>query len=134
MESKVVCLDTSVLIDFYRKKDKTKSYFYQLAERYERFAVSAITEYEIYTGSNPEKDIYWNKFFEKVTSLPFDSKVNQVAIAIERQLKRDRKQIDIPDLLIAATASSSGLPLATLNPKHFDRINGLEVISLLREG
>lgn len=128
MESKVVCLDTSVLIDFYRKKDKSKSYFYQLAEQYDAFAVAAITEYEIYTGSSPEKDLYWNEFFEKVTSLPFDSRVISEAIDIERQLKRDRKQIDIPDLMIAATAKTNGLPLATLNVKHFERIEGLEVL------
>jgi len=27
MESSVICLDTSALIDYYRKKDKSKSFF-----------------------------------------------------------------------------------------------------------
>ncbi len=59
----MICLDTSVIIDYYRKKDKAKTFFYQLTEKYERFAVSAITEFEIYQGSNPERDEFWDTFF-----------------------------------------------------------------------
>lgn len=47
MEKQLICLDTSVLIDYFRKKDKTKSFFYALADEYDSFAVSVITEYEI---------------------------------------------------------------------------------------
>jgi tRNA(fMet)-specific endonuclease VapC len=43
--------------------------------------------------------------------------------------KKVSKQIDLADLLIAATAQQNGLPLATLNTKHFSRIEGLEVVS-----
>lgn len=60
MEKKIICLDTSVLIDYYRKVHKSKSFFYTLTESYDLFAISAITEYEIYCGSNPEQDLYWN--------------------------------------------------------------------------
>lgn len=130
MENQLICLDTSVIIDFYRKTDKSNSFFYKLAKNHQHFAVSAITEYEIYTGSNPKKDIFWNEFFEKVISLPYDQKVNQTAIAIERQLKRERKQIDIPDLFIAATALTNRLPIATLNTKHFEQIQGIELTSM----
>jgi predicted nucleic acid-binding protein len=30
MENAVVCLDTSILVDYYRKKDKSKSIFFIL--------------------------------------------------------------------------------------------------------
>ena len=60
MEKKIICLDTSVLIDYYRKVLKSQSFFYTLTESYDLFAISAITEYEIYCGSNPEQDLYWN--------------------------------------------------------------------------
>jgi len=43
-------------------------------------------------------------------------------------LKRKRKQIDLADLFIAATAVTNELPLATLNKKHFERVEILAII------
>jgi tRNA(fMet)-specific endonuclease VapC len=128
MEKQLICLDTSVLIDYFRQKDKTKSFFYALAGEYDSFAVSAITEYEIYIGSNAEQDKYWNGFFEKVIVLPYDSQVNKIAIDIFRKLKRINKLLDAPDLFIAASAIANEMQLATLNEKHFSRIKGLKLV------
>jgi predicted nucleic acid-binding protein len=50
----IICLDTSVLIDYFRKKDKSISFFYELSLNYKLFAVSIITEYEILVGSKPK--------------------------------------------------------------------------------
>jgi len=74
MESTIVCLDTTVLIDFYRKKDKSKSLFFKLTERYTFFAVSTVTEYELYLGNSEEQNIFWDDFFSRVIVLPFDTK------------------------------------------------------------
>jgi tRNA(fMet)-specific endonuclease VapC len=124
----IVCLDTSVLIDYYRKKDKSKSLFYKLTKGYSLFAVSSITEYEIYSGSNPEQDKFWDDFFKLVLVLPFDSEVNKIAVKLSRTLKAKSKSIEIPDLFIGATALKHNLKLATLNKKHFERIENLELI------
>ena len=128
MEKQVICLDTSVLIDYFRKVNKSKSFFYELTNEYDLFAVSAITEYEIYSGRNAEQDIYWNDFFNKIVSLPYNSEANRVTTKIERELRRKNKTIDKPDLMIAGTALSNNLKLATLNLKHFELIDGLELI------
>ncbi|HEX8459934.1 MAG TPA: type II toxin-antitoxin system VapC family toxin [Segetibacter sp.] len=119
MENKIIFLDTSVLIDFYRKQQKQNSYLFQLTDLYKVFAISVITEYEILIGSNNVQDSFWVSFFEKVTILPFTSSVNNEAVKIYRQLKTENKLIAIPDILIAATAISNNLALATLNTKHF---------------
>ena len=128
MAIEMICLDTSVLIDFYRKKNKSKSFFYELTNRYQLFAVSAITAYEVYAGSSTVQDEFWDKFFQTISVLPFDNDINKTAIDIQRELKRDRKQIEIPDLFIGATAIQHGLKLATLNTRHFERIVGLQII------
>ena len=128
MEKQVICLDTSVLIDYFRRVNKSKSFFYELSQEYELFAVLAITEYEIYCGSNADQDLYWDEFFTKIISLPFDSGVNRVTIEIERDLRRKNKLIDKPDLMIAGTAIANNLQLATLNLKHFERVDGLELV------
>jgi len=128
MERELICLDTSVLIDYFRKTDKSNSFLYQLTQKNDSFAVSAITEYEIYVGSNDKQDHFWNQFFQMVTVLPFDSKVSTEAVKIYRRLKKQSQLIDIADLLIGATASAHTLKLATLNRKHFDRIGEIDLI------
>ncbi len=129
MEKKLICLDTSVLIDYFRKKNKANSFFYKLSNDYDLFAVSTITEYEIYFGSNVDQDLYWNDFFSKIISLPYNSQANKVAISVDRELRKKKMQLDIPDLMIAGTAIANHLELATLNPKHFERIANLKIIT-----
>ena len=128
MENSIICLDTSVLIDYYRKKNKVKSLFFNLTEEYSIFAVSAITEYELYIGNSQEQNIFWNDFFSRIIVLPFDTKTVAQAMNIYKQLKQRNKLIDIPDIMIAATALQNRLPLATLNRKHFERIDELQIV------
>ena len=52
----------------------------------------------------------------------------QQAVIINRQLKLKRKQIDLADLFIAVTAITNNLPFATLNRKHFERIDTLNIV------
>lgn len=125
----MICLDTSVLIDYFRKTKKSNAFLYKLTGRYALFAVSIITQYEIYVGSNEEQDPFWDQFFKNITVLPFDAKSSEQAIRIHRELKQQRKLIEIPDILIGATARAHSLKMATLNEKHFSRIEGLELIS-----
>jgi tRNA(fMet)-specific endonuclease VapC len=117
-----------VLIDYFRKKDKSKSFFFELTKTYNLFAVSVITEYEILIGSKLETDEFWVAFFDRITVLPFDKNANQAAVNIFKQLKKENKLIEIPDILIGATAQASNIKLATLNKKHFERIKSLEII------
>lgn len=59
--------------------------------------------------------------------MPFDDLSVETAVSINSGLKRKRKQIDLPDLFIAATAIANDLPL-TLNRKQFNRIDTLKLI------
>ena len=128
MESRIVLADTSVLIDFFRKTDKSNSYLISLLRKGFEFSISAITEYEIYSGATGHQKNYWEEFLKIVTVLPFDKDAVKAAVEINRALKAKRKQIDMADLFIAATAISNNFPLATLNTKHFERIETLSII------
>lgn len=128
MADRIVLVDTSVLIDLFRKTDKDNSYLVSLVKKGYTYCISAITEYEIYRGALLGQVSYWDNLLKKVEVLPFDKATARVAVDLNFELKRKRKQIDIPDLFIAATAVINKLPLATLNAKHFDRIDRLEVI------
>jgi len=121
-------VDTSILIDYYRKTDKNKTEWVLLVRQGYQFAISSITKYEIYSGATESQLEFWNTILEAITIVPFDENTVDKAVQINNALKRKRKQIDIADLFIAATAMTNNLPFATLNRKHFNRIDGLEII------
>ena len=128
MANKIVLADTSILIDLFRKSEKANSRFVQLALQGYQFQISAMTEYEVYSGATTAQLPYWDNLLDKVKVLPFDKDVVKLAVIINRQLKHKRKQIELADLFIAATAIANNLPFATLNRKHFDRIDNLNII------
>jgi len=69
-----------------------------------------------------------NNFFEQVMVLPFDRLASKWAAKIVSQLKQENKLIEVPDIFIGATAIANNLKIATLNKKHFERLDGLHII------
>lgn len=130
MESKLILLDTSILIDFFRKTNKSNSVLLSLVKKGYSFALSAITTYEIYCGVSSAQNEYWDTFLSKTMIFSFDMDVSVVAASIYKELKKKRNLIDTADLLIASTAIAHNIPLATLNRKHFERIEKLALVPL----
>jgi tRNA(fMet)-specific endonuclease VapC len=128
MADKIILADTSLLIDFFRKSDKSKSQLVSLLKRGYKFCICVITEYEIYSGATNAQLDYWQRFLEKIDVIPLDQAAIKIAVDINKALKVKRNQIDLADLFIAAIAVSNNLPLATLNVKHFDRLNNLQLV------
>ena len=128
MADKIVLVDTSILIDYCRKTDKERSVWINLVRQGYSFCVSAVTKYEIYAGATPNQLTFWNSIFLAITFMPLDEISVDTAVAINSELKKKRKQIDLADLFIAATAIAHNLSLVTLNKKHFDRIDALILI------
>jgi tRNA(fMet)-specific endonuclease VapC len=128
MEKQLIMVDTSILIDLFRKTDKSNSVLISLVRQGYEFSISSITEYEIYTGATLNQLEFWDSFLKRVEVVSFDKKAARVAVEINKELKKKRKQIDKADLFIAATAVSRKLPLATLNINHFERIQALQIL------
>ena len=125
----MICLDTSILIEYFRKTKKENSTLYKLANEHESFAVSIITKFEIYCGCNSKEQLsFWEQLFLKFRIFPFDEISNEEAVKIYQELKKDNKLIELPDIFIGATAKVHKLKLATNNKKHFKRIKGLELL------
>ncbi|WP_202928134.1 type II toxin-antitoxin system VapC family toxin [Cyclobacterium salsum] len=128
MAGEVILLDTSILIDYFRKKNKRNSEFFQLVETKKYFfAVSAITEYEVYMGATHDQKSFWDLLFSNMRILEFNSQCAKEAVRIQKNLKQNNMMIAIPDLLIGATAKNNGLKIATKNTDHFRRITGLSI-------
>jgi tRNA(fMet)-specific endonuclease VapC len=128
MASELICLDSSVLIDYFRKTKKENSFLFQLTQQNYVFAVSVITKFEVYSGSTDNQIPFWNSIFTNFKIIPFDESANEKAIEIYKDLKKRNKLIEIADLLIGATAKAHHLKLATLNKKHFERIDDLTLL------
>ena len=128
MADKIVMVDTSILIDYYRKTDKANSVWIALVRQGYSFKISTITKYEIISGATQTQLGFWNAILQAIEVVPFGEASVDIAVKINAALKRKRKQIELADLFIAATAISHNLPFATLNRKHFDRIEQLEII------
>ncbi|MES2268204.1 MAG: type II toxin-antitoxin system VapC family toxin [Bacteroidota bacterium] len=128
MADKRILIDTSILIDHFRKSNKSNSKLVALYDKGYEFCISVVTKFEIYSGTPDSQIEYWRELLGGITILNFDSEASEQAVTIYQKLKLISKQIDTADLFIAAIALSNNLPIATLNKKHFVRVDDLIVI------
>ncbi|MFN5170426.1 MAG: type II toxin-antitoxin system VapC family toxin [Cyclobacteriaceae bacterium] len=129
MESRLICLDTSIFIDYFRKKNKEGTLLFQLADQRKAFSTTSITKFEVLRGATNAQQFFWETLFGRMDVLPFDDESANIAAEIFQKLKSQNKLIGIPDLLIASIAIQHKLPLATLNTREFQKVNELQLYS-----
>ncbi len=127
MEDRRILIDTSVVIDHFRKKNKQKSLLYELSKENTLF-LSAISKFEFLVGTKLSQIHQTEKIIEGFYILSFNSNVADVASDIAKKLKTNNKIIEFRDIFIAATAIANNMQLSTLNVKHFKRIDDLELL------
>jgi len=129
MGNQMIMLDTSILIEFFRKKNKSETRYFQLSKKFDGlFCISSVTVFEIYRGVKGDQKELWDAFFTSITVLHFDKQAALIAAQLDKDLKMIRQQSDWPDLWIAATAVANQIPLATINQKHFEKIESLKIV------
>ncbi len=64
-------IDTTLLIDYFRKTDKSKSKLVQLSERFDQLAISAVTEFEVYSGATETQLTFWNELLSEIICASF---------------------------------------------------------------
>lgn len=124
----VIMVDSCVLIEYFRSKNKQASFLESLSKRYRKICISTVAKYEVLCGARENDSEFWRMVFEQIEAFPFDESAISTATSIFRQLKRESRQLNLGDILIAATAIANDLPLATPNRKHFERIVGLRLV------
>ncbi|RDC55520.1 type II toxin-antitoxin system VapC family toxin [Pedobacter chinensis] len=129
MADQIVMVDTSILIDYFRKKDKSKTRLFALSKKFENLCISSITEFEIFTGAKSEQLDFWKTILTNFIVFPFDSDAALTAVEIQNKLKKLRKTIDKADLFIASTAVAYNLVFDTSNRKHFENIEDLKLLN-----
>ena len=122
-----VLVDTSVFIRKFRSQGQSRELLDELATGGDTLYVSTITVFELLAGTsksvrNPNRQLLSDTIVLDVNEL-----IAERAVVMHDQLQRDRFRLHVADALIAATALSYDLPLATLNTRHFERVPGLRL-------
>ncbi|MBI9070758.1 MAG: type II toxin-antitoxin system VapC family toxin [Melioribacteraceae bacterium] len=128
MESSKLLIDTSIIIDFLRKKKKKNTLFWKYINQYECY-ISTITHFELLCGANTDLRIKeLDVVFNFLTICDLNKETTFLSAKIFQNLKKENLLIEFRDIFIAATASSLNMPIATLNKKDFSRIDNLELL------
>jgi len=93
MDNTGVLVDTSVIIDFLRKKEKRSTILWEVKESYS-CCMSTVTLFELYCGMKTEqhsKDI--EKLRKWIHSISFDDKIAEISSIIYAQLKAENKSL-----------------------------------------
>lgn len=97
--------------------------------------ISVIALVELYKGVPGARDPqsakqHIEQFIARLEIIPLDKAVCEIFANEFLRLKSAGNLIDDYDLLIGATALSRGLTLLTNNRRHFERIEGLSIVSV----
>ncbi|MEA5257422.1 type II toxin-antitoxin system VapC family toxin [Arcicella aquatica] len=126
----MILIDTSILIDYFRKQHKSKTLLFKLFSENESLAISVITKYELLIGSNQQQDLFWEFLLQKLTVISLDEAIIDETISIKKELKVKNNEIGLADMIIAATARFNDFELATLNINHFNKVNRLRIVRM----
>lgn len=118
-------IDTSIVIDYLRQKDKGSTIQVNLERKFKLFA-SIITHTESYSGKSiweksQAKEIL-KKLLAGIQILPTTEEISEKAGEI-----RAKYNTSLADAIVAATAIHHKLTLATLNVNDFAKIKGLNL-------
>ena len=116
-------VDSCVLIEYFRAKDKPATWLARLVRKGWQMNLSGIVLFEVLSGANGKQRGFWKEFLHGAIRLPFDERTVEIAADLFRTLRQKNVRLESSDLFIAATTIANDLPLATLNRKHFEQGN-----------
>ena len=120
-------LDTTTVSDYLRKNRAVVAHLHRTPPR--SIAISTITKFEIAYGLANKPSLIekyrdqLSELYQKTHNLVIDAEVAELAGRIRSELKNAGTPIDIPDILIAATACVHNLTVVTSNVKDFSKVN-----------
>jgi predicted nucleic acid-binding protein len=117
-----VLFDTSIVIDVLRALPAALEFSRSLEEPP---TCSEVTRVEILRGLRSSERWTADRLLSSFGWIGLDEAIARRAGEMGRTWRRSHPGIVTADLIIAATAEELGLPLATLNTKHFPMIRGL---------
>lgn len=123
----LVVVDTDLVIDFLRGKGPGTGLVRELLAHH-RLRFTAITAFELRVGTDflPRRDEILQLLRSR--TFPLDPSCALRAGEVAAELRAAGRDIGLADCLQAGTCLRFGLPFATRNRKHFDRVDGLSLV------
>ncbi len=133
----MIMLDTTACIDYLNGDASIKE---PLSRAGYNFFVTTISVYEINIGLEKTKRTIsekryqeqyrsWTEFLSGITVCPLDAKEAELAAKIYDLLESVGTMINDHDILIAAIMKCNNIKkILTRNKKHFDKIEGIDVV------
>lgn len=128
----VILVDTNILIDYFRQKDKQLTIFHKTFKSNGNLsaAICLTTVSELWSGDSmgdKNNRALTEQFLSSISII----KNNMKTAKITGELIREKKDgISFPDAEIAACALYHKLPLLTLNQKDFRKIKGIKLLPI----
>lgn len=119
-------LDTTTVSDYLRKDRAVVARLHDTLPL--DLAISTVTKFEIAYGlaNKPSLIAKYRKqldeLYIKTNNLVFDAEIAEIAGQIRSELKNVGTPIEIPDIIIAATAIFYNLTVVTSNTKDFEKV------------
>lgn len=113
---RTVLVDTDVLIDFLRGKEKAREFMVSLTGNTD-IICSAITVAEIHAGMKEQERAKTQELLDSLTIIDVTRQIAEKAGSYRRTIRSHALELD--DCVIAASAYLKGAALATGNAKHY---------------
>jgi predicted nucleic acid-binding protein len=125
MENRRILIDTSVVIDYLRSSERKNTLFVRLFNKYD-LCLSVISVFELYNGAtNINKKQEIQILCDELIIVDLNFETAKLASEIFLDLRKKNKIIEFRDILIGATSIHLDIMIATLNKKHFNRIENI---------
>lgn len=121
----MILVDSDVLIANFRGVEAAQEWLLRARTEQGVLAASAVAVAEITGGMRSPERREVTRLLSSLRVLPVSETIAYRAGEFRRRYGRSHCGIGTVDYLVAATADLNGLPLATLNVKHFPMLEGL---------
>ncbi|MBI2668146.1 type II toxin-antitoxin system VapC family toxin [Candidatus Woesearchaeota archaeon] len=131
MDNKI-CLDTDFLVNFLRNK-KEEAEFLKKNEMNRELATTYINLFELYYGAYKSNKKQTNikivsDLASRIEILNFSNESVMKAGELLAKLEKEGSLIEFRDLFIGTIALVNGFSIKTNNAKHFNKIEGLNIL------
>lgn len=126
-----VLLDTTVLIDVFRRRNNRRAILERLLAEGHELCTSALNIAEVYAGVRPNEEKETETFLEALECFSISQSTGKLAGKLKNDSGRKVKTLAIADTIVAAVALEQNCVVATDNVKHFS-MHGLTLYPLRR--
>ncbi len=122
----MILIDSDVLIDHLRGKAAARDWLVRARQSSGPLAISVVSLAEIAGGMRPPERREVMRLLGSMQRFEVTEQVAWRASTLMQEYRRSHSGIGLGDYLIAATALTEGLEIATLNTRHYPMFPELE--------